>query len=385
MAASYARLRTPLVTPFTLFLAVLVAIGAYFIAQRFLFGLGPVTNLSPGYPWGIWVVGDTMVGTALGCGGYVMAILVYIFNGRRYHALMRPAILAGLLGYSLGGIGALIDLGRYWNFYHVFLPGFAQPYSIVFETAFCLVSYTLVLWILFLPVVFERFGWTNLQAALRPFLFFFLALGVILPTMHQSSFGTMLLVIGSKLSPLWYSEWIALYYLISALAMGFSVVMFEATVASHYFRLPSEHALLSRVAAVVGWLIGAFLLVRYGELIAEGHLGLALAGDTKAFSFLAETALFLTAFAIFVSPGGRRSERLCFLGALALLLGACLYRVNAVIIGVTPLENWSYFPSVPELMITIGIVALEVLLYLVAVKLFPVFHADGHASRTVKA
>ena len=72
-AAHAAPLRRNFVTPLTVVLAALTLIGFFFIGLRMFYGIGAVTNLNQGYPWGIWVVLDIFVGTALGCGAFSMA------------------------------------------------------------------------------------------------------------------------------------------------------------------------------------------------------------------------------------------------------------------------------------------------------------------------
>jgi len=367
-----APLRRSLVTPTTLVLAALVIVGFYFLALRLIYGLGAVTNLNSGYPWGIWVDVDIFIGTALGCGGFSMAILIYAFNGTAYHPLIRPALLGGLFGYTLGGLAAFTDLGRWWQAYNVLLPWHWQPNSIMFEVALCLLAYTVVLWIEFLPILLERFKWLALKRFLERWMFVFVALGILLPLMHQSSFGSVLLSMGPKLSPLWFTVWLPLLFVVSAILMGYAVVMFEATVVTHAFDLPSEHALISKLSKVVGWVSLVWLVIRWADLLNRGVVNLAFAGDLKASMFWIENALFIAAVLIFLTPAGRASQRASFLGAVALLGGAILYRLAALMIGDTPVGNWSYFPSVPELMVTIGIISLEILLYLVFIKLFPV-------------
>ena len=372
-----APLRRNLVTPLTLVLAALTIIGFYFMALRFIYGLGAVTNLNPGYPWGIWVVLDIFVGTALGCGGFAMAILVYVFNGTVYHPLMRPALLGSVFGYTLGGLAAFTDLGRYWQAYNLLLPWHAQLNSVMFEVALCVMAYVVVLWIEFSPAFLERFGFSGIKRILDRWMFVIVALGVLLPTMHQSSLGSMLLVMGYKLSPLWFTLWLPAMFVISALAMGYAVVMFEATVVSKTFSLPSEHALISKMSIVVGWITVAWLVLRFGDLFARNAMPLAFIGSISVFLFWVENALFLAAALVFITPAGRASQRASLFGAAALLAGGSLYRLDAYLIGYQPLNNWSYFPSVPELMVSIGVVALEVLLYLIFIKTLPVLHDDA--------
>jgi len=372
-----APLRRRLITPATLVLAALALIAFYFLGVRFIYGLGAVANINPGYPWGIWVVIDVIIGTAFGCGGFAMALLVYIFNRGKYHPLMRPALLGGLFGYTLGGFAVIFDLGRYWNFYNLLLPWHAQAHSVMLEVALCVMAYVVVLWIEFSPAFLERFGLTGINRVLKRWMFVFAALGVLLPTMHQSSLGSMILVMGYKLSPLWFTLWLPALFVISALAMGYAIVMFEATVVSNTFNLPSEHALISKMSVVVGWITVAWLVLRFGDLIARDALALAFAGDLRSFLFWVENALFLVAVLVFLTPAGRASARASLVGAVALLAAGTLYRLDAYLIGYTPVTNWSYFPSVPELMVSIGVISLEILLYLVFIKTLPVLHGEA--------
>jgi len=374
-----APLRRNLVTPTTLVLAALAAIGLYFVAQRFVLGLGAVTHLNSGYPWGMWVVVDVVIGTAFGCGGFAMALLVYIFNRGEYHPLIRPALLGGLFGYTLAGFAVVIDLGRYWQAYNLLLPWYAQPNSVMYEVALCVMAYVTVLWIEFSPAFLERWGIVGVKRVLERWMFVIIALGVLLPAMHQSSLGSVLLVMGSKLSPLWFTLWLPVLFVVSALAMGYGVVMLEATVVSNSFALPSEHALISKLSKTVGWIMVGWLVLRWGDLVARNAVQLAFVGSFRAFMFWLENALYLAAVLVFLTPAGRASERASFLGAVALLAGGTLYRLDTYLIGYQPIGNWVYFPSVPELMVTIGIVALEVLLYLVFIKTLPVLQA--HTAR----
>ena len=370
-------LRRSLITPPTLVLVALVVIAFYFLGVRFLFGLGAVANINSGYPWGIWVVVDVIIGTAFGCGGFAMALLVYIFNRGQYHPLMRPALLSGLFGYTLGGFAVIFDLGRYWHAYNLLLPWYIQPNSVMLEVALCVMAYVVVLWIEFAPAFLERLGLTGIKRVLDRWMFVFAALGVLLPTMHQSSLGSMLLVMGYKLSPLWFTLWLPALFVISALAMGYAVVMFEATVVSKTFSLPSEHALISKLSLVVGWITVGWLVLRWADLFARDAVPLAFVGSTKVLMFWIENALFLAAALVFITPAGRASPRASLLAAVALLAGGSLYRLDAYLVGYEPVTNWSYFPSVPELMVSIGVISLEILLYLVFIKTLPVLHGDA--------
>lgn len=372
-----------IVTKPFLILGLFLLIAAYFILRRFLFGMGDVSNMNNGYPIGTWVVLDVVIGTAFGCGGFAMALLIYIFNRKVYHPLMRPALLGGVFGYTLAGLAVMIDLGRYWNAFNLLLPWYAQPNSVIFEVALCVMAYITVLWLEFWPAFLERmpaefkqrYRLDKLQAFLKRYMYVLIALGVLLPTMHQSSLGSVLLILGYKLSPLWNTTWLPLLFLISALAMGYGVVMMEATLVQRTFKTPSEVALFARLSRVVAGLLAGFLVLRWGDLAFRGHLGLVFAGDRDGNLFLIETALFLAPIFVLLSHR-RASQRWQFLAAVGLLAGGSLYRLNSYLMAVQPGNGWTYFPSAPELLITIGVVCLEIMLYLLFIKTLPVLHGS---------
>lgn len=364
-------------TPTVVVLLGIIGLAGYFLVQRFAGGIGAVSNLNDGYPWGIWVVIDIVVGTAFGCGGFAMALLCYIFNKGQYHPLMRPALLGGLFGYTLAGIAVLIDLGRYWQGYNIVLPWYAQPNSVMFEVALCVMLYITVLWIEFSPAFMEKLGMHGLKKFLKKYMFFFIALGVLLPTMHQSSLGSLLLVLGEfQLSPLYFTPMLPLLFLTSALTMGYSIVIFEGYLVSKTLGTPDETPILQKMSKVVLGIVVLFLVLRFGDLIARGQLGLAFAGDLNGTMFLLENILYLVAVALMFGKPGARS---LVISAWCLLMAGSLYRIDAFLVAYNPGNGWTYFPSVPEIVITLGVVSLEIVLYLLFIKKLPVLSAEQHA------
>ena len=374
--SEHAPLGGKLFTKPFLFFAVLFMIALAFLATRFIFGLGSVTNLNDGYPWGIWIVIDVMVGTALGCAGYSVALLVYLFNKGEYHPLVRSAVLAGLFGYGLAGLAVMIDLGRYWQFYTLLWPGFVQINSVMLEVALCVMAYIAVLAVEFAPVVLERFGFKNLQQKLNKVMFLIIAVGILLPTMHQSSLGTMAVVAGYQISDLWQTQLLPALFLISAVLMGYAIVPFESILASMGLRRPLETDLLAKLTGVTLAVTVFYLVLRFGDLLWRGALGLAFAGDLDSVMFWIENLLFVIPLVLLAKRANRNHPRLIFLSAVSLLLAGSIYRLNVYIIGYHPFAggDWHYFPSVGEMMVTIGIFSFEVMLYLLFVKTLPVFH-----------
>mgnify|MGYP001612186715 CR=1 FL=1 len=359
-----------------LVLSLLFMIALAILATRFIFGLGAVTNINDGYPWGIWIVVDVLIGTAFGCAGYAVALLVYVLNRGQYHPLMRSALMAGLFGYTLAGMAVIFDLGRYWQFYTLLLPWYVQFNSVMLEVAWCVMAYVVVLWIEFTPVFLERFGLTDLRQKLSKLLFFFIALGILLPTMHQSSLGTMAVVTGYQISPLWQTEMLPPLFLVSALLMGYAIVPFESILTAMGLRQPLETRLLTKISGVALFVTLFYLVLRFGDLIWRGALGLALTANLDALMFWVENLLFVVPVVLLARRSMRSHPHLIFISAVSLLLAGSIYRLNTYLIGYHPVAGgtWHYFPSVAEIMVTVGMFSLEVILYLVFVKYLPVLH-----------
>ena len=364
-----------LLTPTFIVLLGLVVIGAIVVLQRLIFGLAAVTNLSDGYPWGIWIAIDLIVGTALGCGGFVTAFLVYILNRGQYHPMVRAALMTSLFGYSLGGLAVMFDLGRWWQGYNIMLPWLFNTNSVLLETALCIFCYILVLLVEFAPAFLERFGLRESRRQLNRILFIFTGLGVLLPMMHQSSMGTVVVLLGYKLSPLWQSQLLTVTFLVTAVTMGIGIVMFESLLSSVAFRRPFETSILKGLAGIAASTALAFLLLRIFDVSRLAAWPAAFAGDLKSVSFWLEMLLGAAAVALLMPKSRRGSPRNLFLGSSAILLNGALYRLNCYLIGYDPGNGWTYFPSIGEILVTLAIFAMHVVLYLIFIKHLPVLHA----------
>ena len=367
--------------PFLIMLVVAL-VGMFFIGKRFMLGIGAVSGMNDGYPWGIWIALDVVVGTAFACGGYSLAFLIYVFKKGEYSPLLRPALLTSLFGYSLAGFSVLVDLGRYWQAYNIVLPRYSNLHSVMFEVALCIASYVLVLWIEVTPAFLERFEKTKLLHRLNRVLFFFVALGLLLPSMHQSSLGTMILMAGYKLSPLWRTGLLPLLFLLSAITMGYAVVVVESCLSSVSFRRPLEMELLEKISAFMPWLLAVYLLIRVEDVNMRGYLPLAFAGDIKGNLFLLENLLIGLPMLLLFYPANRKRRAFVFLSAFSIMMGGALYRFNTYITGFDPGNGWHYFPTGPEIMVTFGFLAMELLCYLWLVKTLPILAALPQAGES---
>jgi Ni/Fe-hydrogenase subunit HybB-like protein len=372
-----------LLSPAIKIMLLLWGLGTVAAIYRFTHGLGAATSLNDGYPWGIWIAFDVVVGTGLASGGYAMALLVYVLNKGRYHPLVRPALVTSFLGYSVAGIAVAFDLGRFWNLWKVPLaPWSWNGTSILLEVALCMLAYTAVLLVEISPALLERWS-ADRRPALADFsrrwlprldraLPFVIALGLVLPTMHQSSLGSLLLVAGTKIHPLWHTALLPLLFLLTAFAMGYAIIYFEAIFSAAAFRRRMETRMLSRLGVFVAGLILAFLAIRFSGLFAADRLGLTVSSGVRSFFFWAETLLLGAAALLFMHQGVRASASGQLQAALLALAGGALYRVDAFLVAYRPGQGWVYFPSFFELLVTVGLVATETVAYVWLVRKFPI-------------
>jgi Ni/Fe-hydrogenase subunit HybB-like protein len=364
-------------------LAAIFAIGAVLILYRLATGLGRLTALNDGYPWGLWIAFDVVTGTALACGGYAVALLVYIMNKGRYHPLVRPAVLTSALGYSLAGIGVALDIGRWWNIWRV--PVFVWHWnlnSVLLEVALCIMSYTFVLWIELSPAFLEKAEESGTPAIKRfavrwrpvveKALLWVIALGILLPTMHQSSLGALMLIAGPRLHPLWNTGWLPLLFLLSCIAIGYAVVVFESALSSWLFKRKADTEMLSDLARSILPLTMIYVWLRAGDLAYRGQLGALFAFDRYSIMVLVEFGLFMWAGFILLSDVRRRRLGELFRAAMLLMLAGSIYRFDTYLLAFSPGPHWSYFPSVGEILVTTGLVAGEIMLYIAIIRVFPI-------------
>jgi len=381
----------PFVTRPMLVLLALTGMAGLLIVQRFAFGLGATTAMNDGYPWGLWIAFDVVTGTAFGCGGFAMALLVYIVNRGAYHPLVRPAILTSALGYSIAGVSVLLDLGRPWLAWKI--PVFVWEWNLhsqLLEVALCIMAYCVVQWIELSPAFLESAKaspWPWLQwlgGALLPLvnksLLLVIALGMVLPTMHQSSLGALLLLSGPRLHPLWNTILLPLLFLISCIAMGFGAVVLETSLSSRYLHRNSHTDTLAGIGFWMVPIIGGYLWIRVADLWMRGQLAALFAMDVFSVMSLLELGLFALSAAMMSTHKLRSHPQTLFRAAMLCMLAGTLYRFDVFLVAFQPGEHWAYFPSVNEILISVGLVAGEIAAYILLVKTFPILAGRASAA-----
>src|SRR5450755_3234191 len=279
----------PKVTFWRVVLALILAVGAYSTYVRFFRGLGGSTNLSDKFPWGIWIGFDVMCGVGLAAGGFTLVAMVHIFNIEQYKPVLRPAILTAFLGYSLVVVGLLFDLGRPDRLWHPLVMW--NPHSVMFEVAWCVTLYSTVLFLEFLPMVFEKFGWHKPLEWIHRISVPLMILGVLLSTLHQSSLGTLFLIVPSKLYALWYTPILPLLFWVSAIAVGLAMTIFESWHSSRAFGRALELPLLVSMGRVLAVVLSFYLWIRFLDLLHRNALGLLTHNRIETWLFALEIAL----------------------------------------------------------------------------------------------
>lgn len=384
-----------LMTPAVRVLAGLFGLGALMIVWRLAAGLGATTALNDGYPFGLWIAFDVVTGTALACGGYAIALLVYILNKGRYSPLVRPALLTSALGYTLAGIGVSLDVGRWWLLWKVPLYFWHWNFnSALLEVALCIMAYIVVLWIELSPAFFEKLSSDGRHLALRrlsraalPVLekasVWIIALGLLLPTMHQSSLGTLMLLANWRLHPLWNSPLLPSIFLLSCLSMGYAVVVFESAFSAMALKRSPETKMLASLAAAIVPVQIVVVAMRTADIFVRGQAGLLFAWNVRSALVWLEIALFAAPIVMLFSGENRRNLARLVRAAMVMMFAGALYRFDVYLVAFMPGAHWSYFPSVPELLVTVGLVAFEIAAYILIVKSFPIL-AGGRSRPTAE-
>jgi Ni/Fe-hydrogenase subunit HybB-like protein len=379
-------------SPLVWILLALMGIAFVVAMVRFAIGIGAISDLSYSYPWGFWISFDLFTGVAISSGGFIMAGLVYILGFKEYRPLLRPSVLTAFLGYLMVAVALLVDLGHPERIWYMIIH--RNHTSVLLEIGICVMSYLTVLAIEFAPVVLEGLKWEKLAHLIHRFIKPFVILGVVLSTLHQSSLGSLLLIQPEKLNPLWWTPILPILFFISALAIGLAMVIFESSLSSRYFKRGLETHLLEKLAQAIPIVLIVYLAVKFGELAVAGDLGYLFTGGRMSVLFWAEILLsIIIPIWWFSIKKNRQNPNMLLAGVLILLLGMIMNRFDVSWLAVKhpdPLtylpsfmSNVRYFPTLPEISVSLGIFSAGILTFGLAVRYLPVFeHGDheAHAS-----
>jgi Ni/Fe-hydrogenase subunit HybB-like protein len=352
------------------------AAGAISILARLFLGLGAVTNLNDTTPWGLWIGFDVMSGVSLAAGGFVMAASVYVLKREKYRPILRPALLTALLGYLLVILGLLLDIGQPWRIWH---PIFMRnSHSVMLEVAWCVILYTTVLMLEFSPVVLERFKLQKLNALVHKITPVVVILGVILSTLHQSSLGSLFLLMPEKINALWYSPMMPVFFFVSAMAVGLGMIIVESSLSCRAFKRGIEIGILSDLGWAAVWVLAAYLALRAGDMLLRGVFLNIFQPTFAAFLFWVEIGLgAILPMLLLARKSVRTSPGMLFRCGLLIVFGMVMYRMNIAIFSFWMYTGNHYVPSLSELLVTLTLLSAGVVAFGLIAKLFPVFETKS--------
>src|SRR5262245_23031362 len=353
---------------FALLMVAFVAVSVL----RYTRGLGATTHLSDRFPWGVWIGFDILCGVGLAAGAFTIMATVHLFNLHRFEPIVRPTVLTGFLGYVFVSLALLYDLGQPWRIWHAIV--FWNPHSVMFEVAWCVMLYTTVLGLEFAPVVFERLRLAWPQRVLHAVRTPLVIVGVLLSTLHQSSLGSLYLIVPEKLHPLWYSPLLPVLFYFSAIGAGIGMVIVESHLSGRAFGRGLEMDLLEPLGRAMVVVLALYGLLRLQLLARSGALGLAFEPTYEGRMFLLEFGLGVALpILLLIVPRVRTSPRGLVTGATCAVLGFMMHRLNVSVTGLERSSGTHYVPSAMEMTVSVGLVALGFAAFGLAARLLPIF------------
>ena len=353
----------------------LLIVFAAVAVLRFTRGLGATTNLSDQFPWGLWIGFDVLCGVALAAGAFTLTAIVHVFNLRRFEPIVRPTLLTGFLGYLFVIVALMFDLGQPWRIWHALV--FWNPHSVMFEVAWCVMLYTTVLALEFSPVVFERLRLERPRRVLKAISTPLVICGVLLSTLHQSSLGSLYLIVPEKLHPLWYSARLPVLFFVSAVGAGIGMIIVESYLSKRAFGRHLEMDLLEPLGRGMAVALGVYCLVRVQPLFRNGALDALRDPGYEAWMFILEIVVgVLLPIALLAFHRVRTSERGLVVAGFLAVLGLVINRINVSVTGMEAAAGVQYVPSWMEITVSVALVAMGMVVFGAAVRYLPIFTAD---------
>jgi len=370
----------------------LAGLAATVIVARIIHGPGSVTALTDILPWGLWKGGGVVALVAIGGAGFTLAMFVYIFQWKQYKPLVRGAVLLGLLCYSSVGIGLTFDIGIWWRI--VYPVWHWQLHSVLFEVAWCIMLYLVVLTFEFGHTVLERLKWERALSILAKFTLVLVIAGISLSTLHQSSLGTLFLATPFRLHPLWHTDFLPLLFFISAIGIGCLTISLVTLFVHKLYNTEPPMDAISGIGRISAFVLSAYIALRFIEIVAAGEFTLLFAGSLDTLNFWIEILISAVLPVVLLSRRELRESKtamfwICFMATV----GMSLNRVNVAGLATLSLTKSVYFPAWTEWAVTLGILSGAGLVFFFAVEHLGLFegvskariverYAPGHLDHT---
>jgi Ni/Fe-hydrogenase subunit HybB-like protein len=353
-------------------LLVLTLLGIGLVIYRLVAGLGVTTNLNDHYPWGLWITIDMFLIPVAGA-AFTISLISYFLGREDYHAVIRPAVLAGLMGYGVVGILLFLDIGRWHQFYNIFVPGYINLHSFLEEISLCVTLYSGILVLEVAPIFLEKWGYTKPMKWINRGIYLIAGAGIVLSMLHQSSLGSMFLLMQHKLHPLWWTPALPLLFYLQAVYTGLGMAAIAIRIIWNALKLPINRTFFRRLGQAMSINLMLYLAVKVGDWMGSGDVPLLLKPDI--FGLIAWLQLLIgimLPLAILLSKLVGHTSGPFWAGVFA-LIGTFIDRLVISWIGIAEPSHVTYFPSWIEIMITVGMIAGAILLYGVVARYFKLF------------
>jgi len=252
-----------------------------------------------------------------------------------------------------------------------------NPSSVMFEVAWCVMLYLTVLFLEFASYALEKFHWNKVLKLIRKALIPIYILGIILSTLHQSSLGSLFLILPTKMYPLWYSQYLPYYFYFSAISVGFAMIIFESYMSSRAFGHGLKFSLLSEISKITMVFLSIILFVRIFELVVTDKINYLFIPATETYMYYLEIIVgFIVPIFLLSNKELRTSRKWLYIASVFVIAGFMLNRINVSITSIQRSSGVDYFPSAQEIGISIFIVTVGVWVFKLVSHYFPVFEHE---------
>ncbi|MCU0489432.1 MAG: polysulfide reductase NrfD [Anaerolineales bacterium] len=388
------------IRPYQIWLASLLAlliIGLLAMAQVLMKGL-QVTDLSNRVPWGLWITLD-LSSIALGAGAFTFSAAVYLFRIKRLEPLARPAVFIGFLGYTSAMIALAMDIGRPDRFWHPLV--YWNVHSVLWEITWCVILYSTVLVMEVIAVAGDskfgqRWPWLHkLGHTLHRLTPLLAVIGMGLSLLHQSSLGATYGVLSGR--AIWFKPSLPVMFIISAVAGGMSLTMLASMIVGqlrHQQYIPESACLAT--TRTIGLITLGYLYIKVWDWAATSYYSNSPATANILARLNATTPYTTTFWGIEILLSGlvpalilllpnlcqRRPLVMTALGLV--IVGVVLNRWNITLSGLVAPPQWSpgvlgnviatsYFPSLIEIGVGLGIIAYALLGFTLGVRYLEIY------------
>lgn len=371
------RKERSLFSPAIVILAILTLLGVVTGIYRLAVGLGPTTNLSDHYPWGLWIALDVFLIPAAGA-AFTVSAISHFFNRDDYHEILGPAVLVGLLGYISVALILILDLGRWHQFYNILVPPYINLHSFLEEVALSVTLYTGVLVLEIAPTFLERWNLEVPKRFIERFILIIAGVGILISTVHQSSIGSMFVLLESRLHPIWWTPIIGFLFLLQALFGGLASAVIVVKLLQERMDIPVDKKLFVTIGKLMRILLAIYLVIKVGDLVVAGELGLLFTSGLYSWLIWGELILGIALpLVILFSNLGNRADGVFWAGVWTTIgLFICRVTVGWVALQAPP---WAtYTPHWMEVASSVGILAGAALAYILVARNFDLFpvHED---------